>query len=79
MALMGDRSMIGRAVSATPAPPLCPGCERRIGVYEPIWHLLPAFGARRTSWLALARGPEPLLDGSLWHADCAERDGVPGG
>lgn len=71
--------MMGKAVSPTSAPPLCPGCGRRIGVYEPIWHLARTVGAQRTSWLALARGPEPLLDGILWHAECAERDGVPGG
>jgi hypothetical protein len=64
---------------AASAPPLCPGCRRRIGVYEPIWHVATASGAQRTSWLALTGSGEQALEGVLWHAECAERDGVPGG
>ena len=51
----GERSMIGKAVSATSAPPLCPGCGRRIGVYEPIWHL--AARRRRPAHLLARFGP----------------------
>jgi hypothetical protein len=57
-------------------PPLCAGCGQRIGVYEPIWHVSGAAGAERTSWLRLADGPPA---GALWHAECAEGDGVAGG
>jgi hypothetical protein len=54
-------------------PPLCAGCGQRIGVYEPIWHVMGAAGAERTSWLQIADGGPA---GPLWHADCAESGGV---
>jgi hypothetical protein len=60
-------------------PPLCDGCGRRIGVYEPVWHVAPAIGAERTSWLRLASAVAQPPHGALWHADCAEDAGVPGG
>jgi hypothetical protein len=62
---------------------VCPGCGKRIGVYEPIWHVAPNVGADPTSWLALEGrrgvvGSSGSLE-SLWHAECAEAEGIPGG
>ena len=59
----------------------CPACGLPIGVYEPLWHVKPETGAERSAWLQLAgdRGASTALAGTLWHADCAERDGIPGG
>ena len=55
----------------------CPGCGEPIGVYEPIWRFSPEVGAERTAWLLLPHVPAPLE--SLWHASCAEADGIDGG
>lgn len=60
-----------------PDRPLCPGCGQPIGVYEPLWRIAPEVGAERTNWLdraATASGIE-----WLWHAACAEAEGVEGG
>jgi hypothetical protein len=60
-----------------PLRPSCPHCGEPIGTYEAVWRLAPTVDPERTSWLNLGR---PLRAGeSLWHADCAERDGVDGG
>ena len=61
--------------------PACPACGLRVGVYEPLWHLVPATGATRTAWLRLAgeAASPTALEGVLWHAECAERVGIPGG
>ena len=58
-------------------PPFCPGCGKRIGVYEPIWRIAPDIGAEETSWLNLTASGTGIE--SLWHATCAEQEGVPGG
>jgi len=52
-------------------------CREQIGAYEPLWRLAPEIGAELTSWLSV----RPLLGplDTLWHAACAEADGVPGG
>ena len=57
--------------------PVCPGCGEPIGVYERLWYVAPQIGAEPTSWLQ----PRPcaLPMGALWHATCAEADGIPGG
>jgi hypothetical protein len=57
--------------------PVCPHCGAPIGAYEPVWRLAPHIGAELTSWLRV----KPLLGplDTLWHAACAEADGVPGG
>jgi hypothetical protein len=60
-----------------PLRPLCPACFEPIGAYEPVWHFSPHIGAERTSWLQV-RGLLGPTD-SLWHAACAEADGVDGG
>ena len=57
--------------------PLCPHCGERVGAYEPVWRLAPHLGAERTSWLD-ARERMGASD-TLWHAACAEGDGVDGG
>lgn len=56
--------------------PVCPGCREPIGVYEPIWRIAPRIGAEPTSWLALG---ERYEHEALWHAACAEAEGVDGG
>jgi hypothetical protein len=63
--------------------PVCAACGERIGVYEPIWHVAPSAGAERTPWLQLedrrrSAASSPLLE-SLWHVECAEGEGIPGG
>ena len=55
----------------------CPGCGEPIGVYEPIWRFSPELVAERTAWLLLPHVPAPLE--SLWHASCAEANGIDGG
>ena len=66
----------GRIDPAIPERPLCPGCGLRVGVYEPIWRVAPNIGAEPTWWLHLgARYPSE----SLWHAECAEGEGIDGG
>ena len=55
---------------------LCPACGEPIGVYEPLWRVAPSIGADLTSWLEL-RVTHPSQ--SLWHADCAEAEGIDGG
>jgi hypothetical protein len=57
--------------------PTCPHCGERIGAYEPVWWLAPHVGAELTSWLRIKSLLSPL--DMLWHAACAETDGVPGG
>ena len=57
--------------------PLCPQCGEQIGAYEPVWRLAPGIGAEPTSWLRVKSLLGPL--DTLWHAACAEADGVPGG
>jgi hypothetical protein len=57
--------------------PCCPACGERIGAYEPVWRLAPHIGAEPTSWLCVKDLLGPL--DTLWHAACAEDDGVPGG
>jgi hypothetical protein len=72
-------------MSATPASrgprPACPACGLRVGVYEPLWHVVAETGAERTAWLRLAgdAGSQAAFEGVLWHAECAERVGIPGG
>jgi hypothetical protein len=57
--------------------PLCPNCGEPIGAYEPIWYVAAHIGAERTSWLKVR---DLLIPGdSLWHAACAEAEGVDGG
>jgi hypothetical protein len=58
--------------------PVCPGCGERIGAYEPLWRVHPTTGAERTSWLRLTAGDAPV-HGTLWHAQCAEDEGIDGG
>ena len=62
---------------ASSATGRCSGCGEPIGVYERLWHVAPQIGAEPTSWLQ----PRPcaLAMGALWHATCAEADGIPGG
>jgi hypothetical protein len=57
--------------------PTCPHCGEPIGAYEPLWRLGPDVGAELTSWLRIKQLVGPL--DTLWHAACAEADGVPGG
>jgi hypothetical protein len=57
--------------------PVCARCGWPIGVYERLWFVAPEIGAEATSWLRLRHGAVPM--GSLWHAACAEADGIPGG
>lgn len=57
--------------------PVCPGCGKPLGIYEPLWRFSPDCGAERTSWLRLGVR-DPRLE-SLWHASCAEEIGVDGG
>ena len=47
-----------------------------IGAYEPGWRLAPDIGAEPTSWLRVKELLGPL--DTLWHAACAEADGVAG-
>lgn len=49
--------------------PVCPGCGKAIGVYEPLWHVAPQIGAELTSWLQ--QRLDVVSTGSLWHAACA--------
>jgi len=63
--------------SASPERPLCPGCGRPLGAYEPLWRFAPEVGAERTSWLNL--GVRDATLESLWHVGCAEDAGVDGG
>ena len=62
---------------AAPDRPTCPHCGERIGAYEPLWRLGPWVGAEATSWLRVKDLVGPC--DSLWHADCAEGDGIDGG
>ena len=55
----------------------CPHCGEQIGAYEPLWRLAPDIGAEPTSWLRVKDLLGPW--DSLWHATCAEADGVAGG
>ena len=57
--------------------PACPQCGEPIGTYEPVWRFAPHIGGERTSWLGVRDqlGPRD----TLWHAPCAESDGVDGG
>ena len=57
--------------------PLCPGCGEPIGVYEPLWVITREAGAELTSWLQLSASMKDVAP--LWHASCAEGDGIPGG
>jgi hypothetical protein len=57
--------------------PSCPHCDEPIGVYEPVWWIGPLIEPSRTSLLARGRPPEPSE--SLWHAICAEAEGIDGG
>jgi hypothetical protein len=57
--------------------PRCPVCGEQIGAYEPLWRLAPEVGAEPTSWLRVKDLLEPF--DTLWHAACAEADGVSGG
>ena len=57
--------------------PRCPGCGEQIGAYEPLWRLAPDIGAEPTSWLRVKQLLGRL--DTLWHAACAEAEGVPGG
>jgi hypothetical protein len=57
--------------------PRCPGCGEPIGVYEPLWMITPEAGAEPTSWLQVS--PPSPAPGALWHASCAEEEGIPGG
>ena len=57
--------------------PLCPGCGEPIGVYEPLWMITREAGAELTSWLQLSASTMAAV--GLWHASCAEGDGIPGG
>jgi hypothetical protein len=65
------------APSSADDRPSCPRCGEPIGTYEPVWHVAPHIGAEPTSWLRVRDllGPRD----SLWHAACAEADGVDGG
>jgi hypothetical protein len=63
--------------SAWSERPLCPGCGRPVGTYEPLWRFAPDVGAERTSWLNL--GVRDATLESLWHTGCAEDVGVDGG
>ena len=58
--------------------PTCPGCGEPIGVYEPLWRVHPLLGAQPTSWMGLGPGA-PSSSEALWHAACAEADGIEGG
>jgi hypothetical protein len=60
-----------------PARPLCPACGEPIGAYEPVWRIAPHVGAELTSWLNSRERIAPT--DALWHAGCAEADGVDGG
>jgi hypothetical protein len=57
--------------------PLCSGCGEPIGVYGPLWRLDRRTGAERTSWLHLPASGGTT--GDLWHATCAEAEGIEGG
>ena len=57
--------------------PRCPACGEPIGAYERIWRIAPQIGAEPTSWLRVKDLLGPW--DSLWHAACAEADGVAGG
>jgi hypothetical protein len=52
-------------------------CGEPIGTYEPVWRIAPQIGAEPTSWLRVKDLLGPW--DSLWHAACAEADGVAGG
>ena len=57
--------------------PQCPGCGDPIRVNQPLWMITREAGAELTSWLKLsASTPTPM---ALWHASCAEGEGIPGG
>ena len=58
--------------------PLCPGCGEPIGVYEPLWVITREAGAELTSWLRFSASTTTAAK-ELWHASCAEGDGIPGG
>jgi hypothetical protein len=67
-----------QGMSSTPTErPTCPRCGEPIGAYEVVWRTAPEIGAELTSWLRV----KPLLSplDTLWHAACAEADGLPGG
>ena len=56
--------------------PRCPGCGEPVGVYEPLWAITREAGAELTSWLEVNATATAV---ALWHAACAEGDGIPGG
>jgi hypothetical protein len=59
--------------------PLCPGCGKPIGVYEPLWVVTREAGAEPTSWLQFTASAAAATAAALWHAACAEGEGIPGG
>jgi hypothetical protein len=61
----------------TPGRPVCQACGEPIGVYEPLWHVGLRTGAQSTAWLQLQL--DEGVRGQLWHAACAEADGIDGG
>jgi hypothetical protein len=63
---------------ASAEQPVCVGCGEPIGVYEPLWRVDPRLGAEPTSWLRLPESASTGIE-SLWHATCAEAEGVEGG
>jgi len=63
--------------SPAPPRPSCPACGEPIGAYEPVWWIGPLIEATETSWLNLLDALAPSE--SLWHAACAEADGIDGG
>jgi hypothetical protein len=74
----GERASLARMAAQPHQPrPSCPACGEPIGAYEPIWRIGPLTDAVRTSRLNLVHPPTPRE--SLWHAACAEADGVDGG
>ena len=57
--------------------PVCAGCGERVGVYERVLHVAPHVGVEQTSWLRLAARTITVDD--VWHIECAESLGIPGG
>jgi hypothetical protein len=57
--------------------PVCQACGEPIGVYEPLWHVGLLSGAQPTAWLELQLTED--VERELWHAACAEADGIDGG